>query len=279
MDKRVKVSQDELAQIQDNLKEKGYTLDDIEEVIGSDFRNFRYKGHSMEQSTFQKLQEIYDEDLEAVEIEYIDGKGKKEEIDLEKDEDTAELIGIILGDGYLQSTNCKREDRYISANRLAITLHRNENSLQRHVQDLIQKVTGEEPSTHELESSLAAQIIVHSKEAIEALEELGLQTGDKIENQVSVPSWIKEEEKFQERCLRGLIDTDGTIYQQSHDERIIIQFKNHSQPLLQDFRNMCSQIDIETSSGGKNTAQIADQKEVKKFVSTVAPLKSSQFSF
>jgi len=76
-------------------------------------------------------------------------------------------------------------------------------------------------------------------------------------------------------CLRGLLDTDGTVFRQSIDDRLIIQFKNHSKPLLEDFEYMCSELEIKTSSGGNKVVQVARQSEVQKFLDRVNPIKST----
>jgi len=41
---------------------------------------------------------------------------------------------------------------------------------------------------------------------------LGLKTGNKVKQQVDVPGWIKNNKKFQIACVRGLMDTDGSIF-------------------------------------------------------------------
>lgn len=212
MEKRVKVDEDSLARVQSSLKDKGYTLDEISSEIGSDFKNFRYKGHSMGIETFQNLRELTGGKLEGSEIQYIDGKGESRNLNIEKSCSMAELTGIILGDGYLQSKIKEREDRVISAHRVLITIHSDEKRLRDRTLDLLKNLTNKEPKIHSLKSSNAIQIIINSKELIRELGKLGLETGDKVENQVEVPDWIMKDKKYEKYCLRGLLDTDGTIY-------------------------------------------------------------------
>lgn len=279
MSQRIKVSKNSLAQVQEELKEKGYTIDDISSKIGSDFKNFRYKGHSMDKDTFRKLEELTGIEIDAREIEYIDGKGETEELNIEKTPSVAELIGIILGDGYIQSTSRERKDRFISAHRLVITLHNQEERLKRKTCDILTNLAAKEPEVHGLKNSEAVQIVLNSKELIRELQNLGLKTGDKVENQVDVPNWITNDRKYEEQCLRGLIDTDGTIYRQRRDDRAVIQFKNHSEPLLKTFRQMCLDLNVDSSNAGKHAVQIARQQQVKKFIDKVDPLKASYIDF
>ncbi|MBY8986503.1 MAG: LAGLIDADG family homing endonuclease [Candidatus Lokiarchaeota archaeon] len=46
--------------------------------------------------------------------------------------------------------------------------------------------------------------------------------------------------KFVKRCLKGLIDTDGTIYVQKKDKSFVIEFVNVSKPLVKNFKDLCS---------------------------------------
>ena len=274
MSLRYQVEKSELKKVQQNLKEKGFTLDKISDAIDADFRNFLYKNHSMSKTTFSKLNEIYDGEITAEEQNYIDGKGVKTSINIEEDTALSELIGIILGDGYIQMTVRNREDRTVTANRLVVTLHEEEELLRDRSTELIKEVFNREPTLTSLKGQATIQIILHSKEIIETLIEEGLQPGNKVDNQISVPSWIMKDEELEKKCLKGLIDTDGCIYKQKTDGRTIIQFKNHSENLLRDFEKMCSDINIETSDGGKHITQIASQSEVKKFTRKVKPIKS-----
>lgn len=161
---------------------------------------------------------------------------------------------------------------------MVITLNKNELKLRQRVIELLNNI-GKEPKIHHLKSSEAIQIVVYSIELVDKLVELGLETGNKVKNQVGVPKWLKNNEEYSRACLRGLIDTDGTIYRQNIDGRLIIQFKNHSLQLIQDFKTMCSLLDIETSSGGKKVIQVARQPEVKKAIKKIKPIKSEDISF
>jgi len=119
-------------------------------------------------------------------------------------------------------------------------------------------------------------IRLYSKEVVNSLKKAGLRSGDKTENQVSVPPWIFEQEEFVVPCLRGLVDTDGSIYERKSGD-IVVNFKNKSKPLLKDFKQLCSILNIETSSAGEDAVQIASQEDVQKFISRVEPLKARGF--
>lgn len=77
-----------------------------------------------------------------------------------------------------------------------------------------------------------------------------------------------------EACLRGLVDTDGSVYRRSEDGYNIVYFKNRSLPLLEDFRELCDSIGVTTSGAGEYAVQVASQEEVERFLSKIDPIKS-----
>lgn len=267
MEKRVKIHKKEIKRVYNDLKSEGYTLRNISSKIGSDFRNCLYKGHSLDKEVFDKLHTLYGHEIKHKEVQHVDGKGKPDDLTkLIKCPETAELIGTILGDGHLTENfqHCLR-----------ITFCEDEQQLISRTETLCQSTIGKPPKKYELKDSRAIQLKVHSKELVKRLTELGLQTGDKVENQVDVPRWIKDKEEYQKRCLRGLVDTDGCIYTQSRDSRTIVRFKNRSKPLLTDFKELCRNLNIKTSNGGgQYSVQIASQTEVRKFIEKVEPIKA-----
>jgi hypothetical protein len=126
--------------MQSILKDRGYTLDDIRDEIGADFRNFLYKNHAVDEETKENLEDLLGTSLEGEEIEYIDGRGKRKDIEIAKTPKPAELIGIILGDGCMYSVSEKRSNRVISAHRLIISLHESEKRIIRRTKTLINKL-------------------------------------------------------------------------------------------------------------------------------------------
>ena len=96
---------------------------------------------------------------------------------------------------------------------------------------------------------------------------MGLEVGHKTRNQVSVPGWIKKSEEFSEKCLKGLIDTNGAIYKDQRENTYYtrVQFKNYSELLLRDFKRICNKVGIETVKAVQKQVQIS-RKHVGKFI-------------
>ena len=62
--------------------------------------------------------------------------------------------------------------------------------------------------------------------------------GNKIQNKSTIPKWILENEKFLKACLKGLIDTDGSVFRMSQKDfnLLRISFTNFNVELLNDVR-------------------------------------------
>lgn len=117
----------------------------------------------------------------------------------------AELIGVILGDGNLTDYQ------------LRITLNRiTDKKYGIFVRGLVRKLFGLTPKTIFPNDSAAFDIVVYSKNLTDFLIRKGLVKGNKVKNNVDLPLWIKEKRILRLRCLRGLMDTDGSFYQYRH---------------------------------------------------------------
>jgi hypothetical protein len=212
-------------------------------------------------------------------------------------ENLAEMIGIILGDGGLYKPT--KYDRYY---RLQITLNGvDEAQYVYYVSDLMKSLFGIEPIHIDRPGEKTIDIRINSKSIVEFLINIGLKTGNKVKNLISVPKLIKKEKNWIETnysdwckkikplvigCIKGLIDTDGSFYI-LHDNKkrytsINISFTNASKPLVIDFKEMCESLDIHTSEiilsrdkNGRISFKILIQAkdQVYKFISIIHPNK------
>lgn len=198
-------------------------------------------------------------------------------IDLKKSERLAEIISIILGDGNLSK----------NGNTLTITLNLiKEPEYVEYVNNFSKSIFLKKPRFQNLPNNEAVQLRIHSRALIRKLISLGLKKGDKVKNQVGVPYWIKNNIKFAKACLKGLIDTDGSIFPVRRENSIKLNFKNNSRPLVADFKKMCEILDIRVSKiirGITNSFRgkkfeyfkihIGAKDQVAKFLYLVKPMK------
>lgn len=78
-------------------------------------------------------------------------------------------------------------------------------------------------------------------------KELGIKVGDKIRNKSLIPLFIMENQSLSIACLRGLVDTDGSISRRGRNgSQFTITFNNHNIPLLLQVKEISDNSDIFT---------------------------------
>ena len=141
--------------------------------------------------------------------------------------DLAEWFGILLGDGGLTKTQVR-----ISLNSVA------DSGYIDFVSKLSEKLLEEKPKIYKENNKKVVYVCFSGKNLVSMLLKLGLKTGNKVKQQVQVPSWIQTSKKFRISCVRGLMDTDGGIFLHKYKVREKnyiykkICFSNRSIPLL-----------------------------------------------
>ncbi|MBL7155106.1 MAG: LAGLIDADG family homing endonuclease [Candidatus Portnoybacteria bacterium] len=118
-----------------------------------------------------------------------------------KSKDLAEFVGITLGDGGI----AKRQ--------LTITLHyRDDKEYGTFVVNLVKRLFNVPISKYYRQENSTNSFVISRTELIKfCVEKLGLKIGNKIKQQVDIPDWIKQNKQYSIACVRGLIDTDGSI--------------------------------------------------------------------
>lgn len=141
--------------------------------------------------------------------------------------DLAEFVGIVLGDGG------------ISWYQVTITLHsKDDKEYSKFVASLIKKLFNIPIGIYLRKECMAVNLVVSRRQLVRfCIEKLGLKKGNKVKQQVGVPNWIKRNKLYSIACVRGLVDTDGSIFtHQYKSERKWYDYKklsftSHSKPL------------------------------------------------
>ena len=255
---RVTVESNKLENAVNDLRNKGYSNSDITQEINHKIGNSLYNGYSMPQESFEELQSITEVELSG-EFHKLNNKidrydkslgGVNKFPELEKSEELAEFIGYVLGDGHLEYSEKKTYS-------IEIVIHQDEVELRERIISLTKELFNYEARIRE-KNCKAVSINIYGKKAVEKLEDKGLQPGNKTENQVGVPKWIKNNKKFTKKCLKGLIDTDGCVYKNGDNYKKgsgwMIDFKNASRPLIRDYMTMMESIGYNTYKSGRNVS-------------------------
>ena len=116
----------------------------------------------------------------------------------------AEFFGILTGDGYINYYSNKHE--YV----IEISGHSEDDSEYfQYLSDLFLKLFNVKPCLYIRNNQNSAYLRLRSKGVFYFLKGLGFVIGRK--EQIGIPSWIWENDRYMYNFLRGLIDTDGSF--------------------------------------------------------------------
>jgi len=195
-------------------------------------------------------------------------KGKYKNVKIPKilNNDIAELVGVILGDG-----NLNRKDIRIVGNI-------NEQNYYIYLKSLFQKIFDVDSIIkHDTENSI--KLTVHSVRISEYLTSLNLRVGDKIKNKATIPSWIFNNKEYLKACLRGLFDTDGSFFPSSNGSEYNILWKMGSGSLLPaNIRDALIKLDFHPTEifGDGRKVALCRKEEIIRFFKEIKPRNNVQ---
>lgn len=165
----------------------------------------------------------------------------------------AEFIGIMLGDGnlthYQASVTLGKKDRYAP-----------------YVSNLMERLFGVRPKT--LITKTGNQVVyLGSTRLTNWLLEMGL-VFNKVRDQVEMPLWIKQNRDFQQAVLRGLFDTDGSIYLLK-SRRGQISFCNRSRPLIEAVRELLVDLGFHPSRISGHQLYLTRKEDLIEFLERI----------
>lgn len=125
-------------------------------------------------------------------------KRPKEYHKLARSGDLAELIGIVLGDGYIGQHDRTQVLRIVSNSNNPGFINR--------YSSMVEKVFRKKPGCRKRKTENGIDIVLYEKNIA---DRLGLATGAKTHRVFELPSWIQRVRLYKIRFLRGLYETDG----------------------------------------------------------------------
>jgi hypothetical protein len=178
----------------------------------------------------------------------------------------AEFVGIVMGDGGITKLQVK------------ITLHyKDDKEYGKFITSLIKKLFDVPVGTcYRKKDSVVHYIISRSKLVSFCVEKLGLKCGNKIKQQFNIPDWIKINKGYAVACLRGLVDTDGSVFEHRYKSNgkwycyKKISFTSHSKPLRQSVFNIMRDIGLNPRLAGKWDVRLDSIKDVERYFNLVS---------
>lgn len=188
----------------------------------------------------------------------LEGEKNKKILNIPKEsQDLSEIFGVILGDGHLERKT------------LTITGNSNEIEHYNYLSKKFNYLFKLNTKIFKIKKQNSIQLKIYSTELIRFLLKNNFVLGNKIKNKASLPRWIFDKEEYIYGALRGLLDTDGGVYQkQKKYKRAIIEFQIKSPYIRKDIFEMLRKIGFSPSKSSVNV-RIQSQDEVKRFLATV----------
>ena len=182
-------------------------------------RDFRYERVLLSESAYKQLcnlasLSLNDSIVEILPQNWGQSKGgkastptfKKEKLLVDEHSlELAEIIGILLGDGNSWS---KPGFYYI---RVCGHSQHDKAYLSHFVKPLFKKVFDVTFREYFHKTNKEMFLTVGNKDLSYTLAHFGFPSGNKIANNVGIPDWVFESEEYLKSCIRGLIDTDGSV--------------------------------------------------------------------
>lgn len=165
----------------------------------------------------------------------------------------AEFIGILLGDGHITPTQ------------VTVTLGTKEYEYVKYVAILMKDLFGVKAKILLLKNEHHV-VYIGSMEIVNWLLSMGL-THNKVRDQVDIPKWIFSRKSYMKNALRGLWDTDGSIY--SLKFGVQMSFTNKSIPLLISVRKLLLNLNFDPSKVGTEKIYLTKRENLIKFFDEV----------
>jgi len=171
----------------------------------------------------------------------------------------AELVGIIMGDGGIRNYQ------------VIVTLNKEtDKEYAFYVVELFKSLFHLNSTIREENDEKTYNIVVSSKNLVEYFVKLNLKMGNKVKQQIDIPDWIKRDKKLKIACLRGLIDTDGCFYVDTHQIKNKhyfnpgVDFSTHSLPLFLSVKKILKDLNYHPT-GEKEHIRLRRESEIIKY--------------
>lgn len=173
----------------------------------------------------------------------------------EVNEHLAELLGILAGDGHISSTNYH----------ISVTCHRikDKDYIENHVTNIFIKLFEVNPKTREQLHNNTIKCVVNSKILFEFLTQMFKIPIGKKKGKLHIPEQIFNKNKLLSNYLRGLFDTDGSIYIR-REKSLVLSIASRDPLFLDEVKMAFIKLGYNPSVSGKNLC-LYRQEQIKRF--------------
>lgn len=176
----------------------------------------------------------------------------------------AEFVGIMIGDGG------------ISKGQVTVSLNsETDNPYSVFVKNLIKKLFKVEPSSYLRKDKSAVNIVVSRKRLVDFCQSIGLRVGNKLKQNLDIPKWVRESRSFRIFCLRGLVDTDGCIFNECHrinNKKYCyprLAFTSYSKQLRSSVFKILKELNFSPKIRSKRNIQLENRDDIIKYFNLI----------
>lgn len=206
------------------------------------------------------IKEVKDANWGRIRGGRIGGKKKKPNISKikikipETSQKLAEFLGVLLGDGSISKTNYCIE---ISLNKESDRLY------VEYVNDLIFNLFRILPRKIFVKNRKLIKLRIYSKELFNFIKTLNMPVGKETKK---IPDWVSNYKNLMADMLRGLFDTDGSLYFSSR--RCILNFSCYSSIMRKQIDSYLNTFGIPVSRTGNNI-NVSSLWKIKRFMEII----------
>jgi len=279
IDKRVKIPKKLINEILLGYKSAhNLTWKEFADVVGVSRYTIRYdwrkNGNTIPESMLKNILKLHPsirwvsikDQIKILEPYWGQKKGKrsrvKKEIEIKHLEDSgdfAELYGILLGDGCIYSN---LTGFCISGNSVL-----DKHYLESYVSDLIFRLFNLRPKIYYSKEAKSVRCVLYSKAIARLLVRRGFPKGYKKINKVKIPNRLFKKKSLIRACIRGINDTDGSIYHQKNS-KIILDICIKTKSLLDSTIRAFMEINFPINYT-HNRIYLCGQKSISKFIEEI----------
>lgn len=272
-EKRVWISKETVNSLIKNLR-KTIPLRELARTLGVSSYTVRHdwvvKGNTIPLSIFKKIVKMSNKDFSDFEnkiqiLEPFWGQkigGKKDRpfsLPNITTKEFAEFYGIMLGDGCIYSDFsglCISGDKILD-----------NDYYENHLNNLIFNLFKLKPKIYYEKNDRTIRLKLYSKKICKYLHNLGFPIGKKLKSNPEIPKYILSKPELVSACIRGLVDTDGSIT--SHpNSKIMMHLSVVSDSLRDSAYNAFNILSIKVGKYNKGIT-LYGQEKLKEFFKTV----------
>lgn len=172
----------------------------------------------------------------------------------------AELIGIFMGDGHVGLYQAS-----------VVTNSDTDFQHALFVKALIEDLFKVQVRLSNQRGKKACVMTISSKSVCRFFVSQGIPQGNKITKGIHIPNWIREKQLYRKAFIRGLFDTDGCVYMDTHHyhqnvyENLGMAFANQSLPILSFFKETLELFGLHPTQKTKFRVFLRRKEDIRRY--------------